>query len=168
MALSAPSPSAMRDGRIALTVAAHPPDNAALRRTGAVVFVTLPPSAGGAATETGAQQAGHDAAPGQVPAQVPEQAQAGGWAAGWATVWHWHAPEDAVTPGHPGGCACCTGRGGLDQFLLVQAQNQARGTGPAFTSLTVICPAQHVAAIRKALRASVFLSAFYTLHPASG
>ncbi|MFT9149813.1 MAG: hypothetical protein ABF502_13630, partial [Acetobacter sp.] len=87
-----------------------------------------------------------------------------GWDNGWAAVWRWQPPAQAGMA-HPGGCLCCTGRGGLDQFLLVQAQNQARGTGPAFAALTVLCPAEQVAEVSRALRASVFLGAFYTFQP---
>lgn len=121
-----------RSGRIVLDIGASVPDSPTLRQAAAVVFAGVVP--------------------------IPDQQ------AGWAAVWPWANPAGSEGAVHPGGCVCCVGPGawgGLDRFLLVQAQNQARGTGVAFSRVVVVCPAKSVEKLHKALQGSVFLSVFY-------
>ena len=64
---------------------------------------------------------------------------------------------------HGGLGLCCVGRGGLDQFLLAQAQSRVRGVGEPLEVMVVVCAPQLVEVYKTQLKASVFLSAFYVL-----
>ncbi|PAK78219.1 hypothetical protein [Acetobacter fabarum] len=88
---------------------------------------------------------------------APEPAQTQGW----RCVLEWSGPEGGAT--HGGHCLCCVGRGGLDQFLLAQAQSRVRGVGEPLEVMVVVCAPQLVAAYKTQLKTSVFLSAFYAL-----
>ena len=68
--------------------------------------------------------------------------------------------------GSPGSvCACCTGAGGLDRFLLARAQEHVRGAGPAFHAVVVLCPAGTVEQVRAMVAGSGLLAGFYSLEP---
>lgn len=88
---------------------------------------------------------------------TPEQAH------GWACVLEWSANGGEVS--HGGHCLCCVGRGGLDQFLLAQAQSRVRGVSTPLEVMVVICPAELVKAYATQLKTSIFLSSFYALYP---
>jgi hypothetical protein len=62
-------------------------------------------------------------------------------------------------------CACCTGAGGLDRFLLARAQEHVRGAGPAFHAVVVLCPAGTVEQVRAMVQGSGLLAGFYSLEP---
>lgn len=84
-------------------------------------------------------------------------------AQGWACVLEWRGSGGQAS--HGGHCPCCVGRGGLDQFLLTQAQNRVRGTGAPLEVMVVVCPPELVRAYASQLKTSIFLSSFYALHP---
>lgn len=88
---------------------------------------------------------------------TPEQAQ------GWACVLEWHGSKEQAS--HGGHCLCCVGRGGLDQFLLIQAQSRVRGVGDPLEVMVVVCPPELVKAYATQLKTSIFLSSFYALYP---
>lgn len=68
--------------------------------------------------------------------------------------------------GSPGSvCACCTGAGGLDRFLLARAQEHVRGAGPAFHAVLVLCPAGTAEQVRAMVQGSGLLAGFYSLEP---
>ncbi|MFT8419729.1 MAG: hypothetical protein ABF636_13015 [Acetobacter sp.] len=90
-------------------------------------------------------------------APMAEQAQ------GWACVLEWSGAEGEAR--HGGHCLCCVGRGGLDQFLLTQAQNMVRGVGQPLEVMVVVCAPELVGAYKTQLKTSIFLSAFYALQP---
>ncbi|MDE7547781.1 hypothetical protein PY793_07255 [Acetobacter fabarum] len=82
---------------------------------------------------------------------------------GWRCVLEWTGAKEAGS--HGGHCLCCVGRGGLDQFLLAQAQSRVRGVGEPLEVMVVVCAPQQVAVYKTRLENSVFLSAFYALQP---
>ena len=88
----------------------------------------------------------------------PTPAQTGAW----ACVLEWGDPHGSDHGGH---CPCCVGRGGLDQFLLAQAQGRVRGMGAPLEVMVVVCAPPVVKAYKTQLKTSVFLSAFYVLQP---
>lgn len=84
--------------------------------------------------------------------------------AGWRCALEWHGVEEDGTA-HGGHCLCCVGRGGLDQFLLAQAQSRVRNGGEPLDVMVVVCPPELVKAYKSQLKSSVFLSSFYALQP---
>ncbi|MCI2007530.1 MAG: hypothetical protein LKJ54_02175 [Acetobacter peroxydans] len=62
-------------------------------------------------------------------------------------------------------CACCTGAGGLDRFLLARAQERVRGAGPAFHAVLVLCPVGTAEQVRAMVQGSGLLAGFYSLEP---
>lgn len=88
----------------------------------------------------------------------PTPAQADGW----RSVLEWGGGEQG-TASHGAHCLCCVGRGGLDQFLLAQAQSRVRGMGDPLAVMVVVCDPALVRTYRTQLKASVFLSSFYDL-----
>ncbi|WP_338333331.1 hypothetical protein [Acetobacter sp. LMG 32666] len=83
---------------------------------------------------------------------------------GWSCVLEWSGatPDGGMHDRH---CLCCVGRGGLDQFLLTQAQSRVRGVGEPLEVMVVVCAPELVGAYKTQLKTSVFLSAFYVLQP---
>ncbi|MCH4093106.1 MAG: hypothetical protein LKE96_02135 [Acetobacter peroxydans] len=77
---------------------------------------------------------------------------------------HVGSVERGQGSGSPGSvCACCTGAGGLDRFLLARAQERVRGAGPAFHAVLVLCPAGTAEQVRAMVQGSGLLAGFYSL-----
>jgi len=65
------------------------------------------------------------------------------------------------SPGHAGGCACCTPRGAIVTALGAMFRARATGEAPFFTRVIILAPPENIPGIRAALQQDLFTAARY-------